>query len=160
MSYEKLEQAINALFMAEKTLKDNTSLFKRYIADQSIPLNKRWDFWLLAPSSLKDNNGYISSGRLEAFRILGVDPRDAICNDGPFIYAERYQTFDMANLLERVIEAWTESGNEVDDDYDWGEFAPDDEVLLARDFPLLSEFIVAYKEEVLRKNLESFKYDW
>jgi hypothetical protein len=158
MSYERLEQAINALFLAEKTLKDNVSLFEQYITDKSIPLTKRWDFWCLAPDSIKGNGGWISDGRLEAFSILGWNPRDAIAYDGP-IYAERYETFTMEGILECVKENWFDCGNEVEgESYNWDDH--DFGVDAWEDFPVLTAFITAFKEEVLRKNIQSFKYDW
>lgn len=163
MSYERLEQAITELFSAEKTLMDNKSLFEQYIVDPSIPLEQRWRFWTLAPSAIKGNNGWISAGRLEAFRILECEPRDAIGYDGTYMNAERYETITMEGLLDRIKEGffdWDENRDfdKIPEGFNWDDF--DFEANSWPEFPVLSEFIVAFKEEVLRKNIQSFKYDW
>lgn len=163
MSYALLEKTIADLFLAEKTLKDNTSLFERYITDQSIPLSKRWDFWLLAPCCVKGNSGWCSDGRLEAFRILDIEPRDAICYDGKYVNVERYETVHMESALESIKETFFDydGGRDFDkipEGFDWDSF--NFELDSWEEFPVLSEFIIAFKEEVLAKNIESFKYDW
>lgn len=163
MSYESLEQAINGLFLAEKTLKDNVSLFEQYITDKSLPLETRWNFWMLAPSSIKGNDGWCSDGRLDAFNILECPPRDAIGYDGRYMNIERYETVTMDGMLECIKECYFDydGGRDFDknpEDMDWDNF--DFEADSWPEFPRLSEFITAFKEEVLAKNIESFKYDW
>lgn len=163
MSYERLEQAISALFLAEKTLKDNVSLFEQYITDQSIPLNKRWEFWTLAPKAIKGNGGWCSDGRLEAFNILDCKPRDAIGYDGKYVRLERYETCSMEGMLDMITESFFDYDEDRDFDkipegFNWDDF--DFGAESWPEFPVLSEFIVAFKEEVLRKNIQSFKYDW
>lgn len=163
MSYERLEQAITGLFLAEKTLKDNTSLFEQYITDKGIPLEQRWNFWNLAPISIKGTGGWCSDGYLEAFNVLGCKPRDAIGYDGKYMRVDRYETVTMAGMLECITESyfdWDE-GRDFDKfpegmNWDGFDFGADS----WPEFPVLSEFIAAFKEEVLAKNIHSFKYDW
>lgn len=158
MSYERLEDAINALFLAEKTLKDNKSLFEQYITDPSISLDKRWDFWTLAPDSLKKTNGWISDGRFEAFKILGWEQRTCIGYDGP-LYAERYETLTTEGILESVMESFPENYEDWPEGFDFDNFSWDEDELFKL-IPQLGEFVLAFKEEVLQKNIHSFKYDW
>lgn len=163
MSYERLEQAITGLFAAEKTLQDNQSLFDQYITDKSIPLETRWRFWQLAPESIKGTNGWCSEGHLDCWRILECEPRDAVGYDGKYISVERYETLTMAGMLDSVKDCFFDwdGGRDFDklpEDKDWDDF--DFEADSWPEFPVLSEFIVAFKEEVLAKNIHSFKYDW
>lgn len=163
MSYERLEQAISGLLLAEKTLKDNVSLFEQYITDKSIPLDRRWEFWTLAPVSIKGTSGWCSDGHLEAFNILGCNPRDAMGYDGKYIHAERYTTWTMTEVLDYIVESYFDYDGNRDfdkfpEDIDWDEF--DWGASSWPEFPVFSEFVTAFKEEVLAKNIHSFRYDW
>lgn len=70
--------------------------FQKFIVDQSIPLDERWQAWVDAPADVKNHKGWI-----EHFTNL---PEDFIMYDGPY-HAERYETVKMLNLVERIEEA-------------------------------------------------------
>lgn len=69
--------------------------FQKFIVDQSVPLDERWQAWLDAPAECKNQKGWI-----EHFTTL---PGDFIMYDGPY-HAERYETVKMADFIERVEE--------------------------------------------------------
>ena len=130
--------------------------FVKYITDQQIPLDVRWEMWLNSPVSIKNTNGWCGDGRLEAFRILGVNPDYAIAYEGSLYQAERCQTINMVEVLDCVIENYLYNHwpcGVSEDDADW-------ELDVIPKVPELVEFIKAYKEEVLKFNLHSYTYDW
>ena len=69
--------------------------FQRFIVDQSLPLDERWQAWVDAPADVK-NHSY----RIEYFKTLHGD---FIMYDGPY-HADRYETVKMVNLVERIEE--------------------------------------------------------
>lgn len=132
--------------------------FLAYITNKDIPLATRWQVWLDAPDSLKRTSGWISDGRLEAFKLLGYGGRhnEAIQYDGGMVWAERYQTINMVDIIENIIEtALYKFEVPYDESFDYenldgyGEKCPE-----------IQEFFDAYREELLAKNLLSYKYDW
>ena len=146
---------IKALEEKMKTLKPE---FEVFIKDQSVPLEQRWNTWLDAPDSLKNTGGWIRDGRLKAFELIGYGGRheEAISYEGGLVWAERYQTIDMVRIIENLLESLLDQF-EVDlpEDFDW-----DDLEAYATLCPEIHEFFIAYREELLEKNLKSFKYDW
>jgi hypothetical protein len=78
--------------------------FKRYIADQSIPLDTRWDFWLKAPVEMKETSPWIVH-----FACL---PEDFLSYDGPF-HMDKYQTLECSDMVENIVEM-----KENPDEYD------------------------------------------
>ena len=132
--------------------------FEAFITDKSIPLNERWQVWEDAPESLKNTGGWVSDGRLDAFELIGVNKRDAIGYEGTLIHAERYETVTLAGdytmecLIETILDRYDIT---PPDDFDWGDWDAygqlDSEI---------GEFFTAYREELLAKNLHSFKFDW
>lgn len=69
--------------------------FQKFIVDQSIPLDERWQAWVDAPADVKNHCSYV-----QYFQSL---PEDFIMYDGPY-HAERYGTIKMLNLVERIEE--------------------------------------------------------
>lgn len=67
--------------------------FQKFIVDQSVPLDERWQAWVEAPSDIKNHCSY-----MEYFQSL---PEDFIMYDGPY-HAERYKTIKMLNLVEHI----------------------------------------------------------
>lgn len=132
--------------------------FEVFIADKTVPLEQRWQVWLDAPDSLKNTGGWISDGRLKAFELIGYGGRrgEAIAYEDGLIWAERYQTIDMVDSIEYILESLLGKFEvELPEDFVWDNL--DGYVELC---PELHEFLVAYREELLEKNLLSFKFDW
>ena len=133
--------------------------FEAFIADKSIPLSERWQVWEDAPESLKNTGGWIGDGRLDAFKLLMDDPRDAIGYDGTLMHAERYETVTLAGdytmecLVEYLLDRFEITIE--DDEFEWGDLDA-----IGGLHPEIGEFLTAYREELLAKNLYSFIYDW
>lgn len=131
--------------------------FEAYISDKSLPLTERWHTWIDAPDSLKRTSGWISDGRLEAFKLIGYGDRhnDAIQYEGGLIWAERYQTINMVYIIDSLIESLLDRYEiEPPEDHDWNDMDAYETLC-----PELHEFFIAYREEPLEKNLLSFKFD-
>jgi hypothetical protein len=132
--------------------------FEVFIADKTVPLATRWQTWLDAPDSLKNTDGWISDGRLEAFKLIGYGDHynDAIAYEDGLVWAERYQTIDMVDIIGNLLESLLDKFDvTLPDDFDWGNLDG-----YASICPEMYEFFVAYREELLAKNLKSFKFDW
>lgn len=160
--YEAITQQLKVVQAANAMLEQMKPEFKAMITDKSIPLDERWDMWQAAPNSIKDTSGWISAGRLECFRLLGYEPRDAIAYEGGLVWAERYETFVMPDLLDSIIESYCEGDAIVEELEELGitiDWDQDYDDIIAKS-PRLSAFVVAYKEEVLAANLHSFCFDW
>lgn len=133
--------------------------FEAFLVDKAIPLNERWQVWEDAPESLKNTGGWVSDGRLDAFKLLMKDPRDAIGYDGTLMHAERYETVTLAGdytmecLVEYLLDRFEITIE--DDEFDWGDLDA-----IGGLHPEIGEFLTAYREELLAKNLYSFTYDW
>lgn len=153
-----IESLVSQIVALEHEMKQAKPEFEAYIKDKSIPLTQRWQLWLDAPDSLKNTGGWISAGRLEAFKLLGYGGRhnEAISYEGGMVWAERHQTIDMVDILEGMLECLADK-LEVDlpDDFDW-----DDLDGWRQHSEEAGEFLDAYREELLQKNLLSYRYDW
>jgi hypothetical protein len=110
--------------------------FKRYIADQSIPLDTRWDFWLKAPVEMKRTSPWMVH-----FACL---PEDFL-SDGPF-HMDKYQTLECSDMVEYIVEMYSLEMNENPDEYDVDAVHVVD--------------VVRLKEEILSANLHAFTLDW
>lgn len=84
---------IETIVEFNKQIADLRVKFEAYIADQSIPLEDRWDAFVTAPQSLKDFDYYMPQ-----FKSL---PEDFIMYDGP-IHMDRHQTMDTDDLVDNV----------------------------------------------------------
>lgn len=160
--YEAIKQQLKAVQAANVLLEQMKPEFKAMITDKTIPLDERWDMWLAAPNSVKVTHEWISAGRLECFRLLGYEPRDAIAYEGGLVWAERHQTFVMPELLDSIIESYCEGDAIVEELEELGltiDWDQDYDDIIAKS-PRLSAFVVAYKEEALAANLHAFEYDW
>lgn len=133
------------VFAANKMFQDlqqRKPEFEAYISNKTIPLELRWNLWEEAPECLKNTSGDIDSLRFESFRLFGVNPDDAIGYEGEIYHAERYRTVYVEYILDAL--------------YEHEASAPD--CVLAGSVD--SSAIVAFKEEVLSKNIYSAVYDW
>lgn len=142
----------------EEKMKGLRPEFEAFISDKSIPLEQRWQTWVDAPDSLKNTGGWIDDGRLEAFKLLGYGGRhnEAIAHEGGLVWAERYERIDMVDILETILENLVDKFNvEIPDDFDWDDVDGYKEVS-----PEIHDFLSAYREELLEKNLKSFRFDW
>lgn len=122
--------------------------FEKFIVDQSIPLDERWQLWEDAPHELKDHQSWIVH-----FKNLHDD---AVGYDGLIRHAERHETVHIDDLMESIEECF--------DEYSEGPPEGSDEHH-ARWYrnkqKVFEEFdLNALKEEILAMNLASFEYDW
>lgn len=108
-------------------------IFAKYIAEKSIPLDERWNAFVLAEHELKNHNTYVTT-----FKSL---PEDFIMDDGP-IQMERHETMDAVSLVERVEGVMEDNQDEYSEE------------------ALNAVTIISLKEELLALNLGSFTYDW
>lgn len=152
------EEIVGKIKALEAEMEAAKPEFLAYITNKDVPLSVRWQVWLDAPDSLKHTNGYISEGRLEAFKLLGYGDRrnEAIQSEDGLVWADRYQTINMVDIIENILESLLdkfEVGYDEDFDYDnldgYSEKCPE-----------IQEFLNAYREELLEKNLLSYSYDW
>ena len=154
---ERLVQQIVALEQAMKAVKPE---FEAYLVDKSIPLAQRWQLWLDAPDSLKNTGGWISDGRLEAFKLLGYGTgaysrNEAISYEGGLVWAERHQVINMVDILQGLLEGLADKLEvELPEGFDW-----DDLDGWRQHSEEAGEFLDAYREELLAKNLLSYHYD-
>ena len=135
-------------------LKASKPVFEEFITDQSITLAERWEFWKAAPVAIKNTGGWISAGRLESFKLLGMSDAP-VGYDGP-VYVERGANVELANdivanLRQILFDDYLE---EVHDHFEDGDNA------LLDDDEAVDAFISIVKEEILKKNLHSYRYDW
>lgn len=114
---------------------------------------------LTPPDSLKRTDGWIDDGRLEAFKLLGYgDGRHnhAIAYESGLVWAERHEKIDMVDILDIIIENLVSKFEiEVPEDFDWDDL--DSWVKVSQE---IAEFLTAYREEILEKNLKSYTFDW
>lgn len=137
---EVIVQLVADIKALEETMLKLKPEFEAYITDLSVDLETRWQVWLDAPISLKNTDGWISAGRLNAL------PEDYVSYDGPH-YAERYQDVNMSYVVDTFSEWFEEyEANSL-------EFLEDREITQ-------EEAIDALCEEILAKNLHSYSYDW
>jgi hypothetical protein len=125
------KQRVEEITKQIQTIKNE---FEQYIADTNISLDERWDLFVKAPMALRNTSGWIE-------RFEGL-PEDFVMYDG-YVYAERHQTVDVEHILE------------VAEDIVYN---TDDCTI---DSVTVSQInITAFKENVLKRNLYSFVYDW
>lgn len=131
--------------------------YREFLVDQSIDLDTRWLTWLMTPNELKGGYGWISSGRLKAFSVIGVkDPTEY----GGMFYWDRHQTKDYADYLDCSLEIISDSEEgEYGVESPWNEKDDSIEEWLERNHTV-KEFVRQFKEEVLASGLIGFKYDW
>lgn len=108
-----------------------TEALMAHNVDQSIPLDERWATFLEAPEYLKDYESWHAD-----FDTL---PSDFIGYDGP-VYAERRERI----YTDYVVDAVEQHLEEMDEDE-----REDCEI-----------DIVKIKEDILRRNLAHFTFDW
>lgn len=155
---EVIMQLVSEMKAIEGAIQKLKPEFELFIADKSVPLAVRWQTWLDAPDSLKNTGGWISDGRLECFKLIGYGGRhnEAIQYEGGLIWAERYQTIDMVDIIENLLESLLDKFDiTLSDDFDWDDLDGYKDLC-----PEMHEFFIAYREELLAKNLKSFKFDW
>ncbi len=123
----------------QESLEKSKLPFEQYIKNKEIPLDERWEIFILAPSEMKTHENYLTS-----FDSL---PNDFVMYDGP-IHADRGNTIETKDMIENIQESLDEisSGDFYRDDYYKNKFLEVD--------------MNAIKEEILSKNMGSFDYDW
>lgn len=107
---------------------------KSYCQDLSIPLEDRWKVFERVGAYLGEDNCYIVR-----FNSL---PKEFIMYDG-YMHAERHQTIDITQILEHIQEGIEEEIEEGESNGKYSKINLD-----------------KFKEEVLKKFLWSFDYDW
>lgn len=110
--------------------------FAAYIKDKSIPLEKRWETFGVAPVEFKNQNSYIIHFKSEQ----NLPNREIVWYDD--FNVEKYETVVMFNLINNQIEDLASPYRDRNKEH----------------FTL--DFFTLMKEEVLEKNLHSFKFDW
>lgn len=110
-----------------------------FIADTTVPLDERWEVFKEAPDEWKQHDSWIHHFDFEKQFFHG---KISWCDD---FYVEKYETVDMVGFIEERLE-----------DHFAGEYEEEDEEWETIVLPC----IAAAKEEVLAKNLGSFKFDW
>jgi hypothetical protein len=124
-----LEERIKTFTAEKENLKND---FAKYIADKSIPLDERWEFFIEAPDELKNFEQWIYE-----FKCLSIDWYD------DFHFDRRQEV-----SAEYIIDSLEWKREEAEDEGD------EDEAKKWRDIiPLI-------KEEILDQNMEGFCFDW
>lgn len=126
-----LEARIAITLVTIRVLKED---FKVWVADQKIPLDKRWEFFSKSPDWLKDNNSWI-----EHFDCLKQILEDEIydgINKGEHLSTDR-----IIESIEDTIECYPDPKEEYSSAFS-------------------REDINNLKEEFLSKNLGSVCFDW
>jgi len=112
--------------------------FQILIKNKTIPLVERWDFWIFAPSSLKENHDWLPQYGTIQNRYVKF-----YC-DAPEVYGRGRQV-DWAEILD---DAFTEDGTvEACTRYTG-------EVMFTQ------EEMTELLESILADNVASFKFDW
>lgn len=127
MSEEALHAEITEILLKTAKVKMD---FEEYISNKETPLEKRWEFFCLAPGFLKERDGSIVH-----FKVLEA------CNIEYFegdMYYQKYEEIHTESLVERLEEELEELSERG----------------------LTQEGIDEIKEEILSQNLGSFKLDW
>lgn len=136
---------IIAFKQAPNSLKDRSIA---YITDMTVPLSVRWAVFKEMPDDWKNEEEWIQ--HFDAEKLLS---RGEISWYDDF-YVEKYETVDMVEFVEeRLMEKLFD-----DSDVDY----PDDVYGEGIDNlpPELQTIIDTWREEILAKNLGSFKFDW
>ena len=115
----------------QKTLPQIKALFEKEIVDQATSLEERWKYWRSAPDILKNHHQWIV--HFDCEKLL---PQKEIFWYDDF-YVEKCETVRMDNIVTDYIEYKGEYKK------GWNE-----------------EILKAFKEEILAKNLGSFRLDW
>lgn len=123
----------------QESLEKTKLPFEDYIKNKEIPLNERWDIFIIAPSEMKNHDNYLTS-----FDSL---PNDFVMYDGP-IHVERGQTIKTNDMIEEIEE---ELINIKNDDFFRSDYYKNMFIAVNLD---------SIKEEILSKNMGSFDYDW
>lgn len=112
--------------------------FRKLITDKTIPLVKRWDFWLFAPSSLKEHYDWLPDYGTIQNRYA------KFCCDAPEIYGRGRQV-DWSDLLD---DAFSEDGMVRACTRYTGEIM------------FTQEEMTELLESILTDNVATFKFDW
>ena len=110
--------------------------FVAYITDKSISLEERWAVFGVAPVEFKNQKNHALNFKAE----LTLPDQEIVWYDDFNI--EKYETVVMFNFINLQIEELTSSYRS----------------LHKKNYTL--EFFNSMKEEVLEKNMHSFKFDW
>ncbi len=122
----------------EWKVKEVKNEFAEFIKDKSIPLDERWEFFKEAPEYLKNKSSYIEHFDAETL----LEEGEIVWYDE--FYIERYQECELVNVISSI-----EDRINSKDDYPHSRGA---------DYSV--EFLEAFKEEILQKNMHSFVHDW
>tara|TARA_R110002073_G_scaffold30422_1_gene94869 strand:- start:91 stop:480 length:390 start_codon:yes stop_codon:yes gene_type:complete len=110
---------------------------EEYIVDKNIPLQERWDLWLLAPDSLKNHGDWISA----ASKLTHYDATSQ--------WRDRYQTYTFEQTPWDMLD---NADVPLED-------TPDEDRLVE----YLEEYVpegIEFLESVLEHNLGSYCHDW
>lgn len=155
--YSSLHEAFEMLRKANAVIALNKPLFRELLTDKEVPLDTRWEFWCNAPEHLKGHKGWISAGRLKAFKVIGID--DPTEYEGLF-YWDRYQSMTYEEYLDASLEILAECDEGQYEGVDvCGEGCDSLEDWIEQN-PVVQEFIRQFKEEVLASDYSGFRYDW
>lgn len=134
---EKMQEFLNQKQQWETVLHSMEKEFKTYINNLDIPLIERWDYYLNAPSELKEDcNGLIAPNSRFLKEFLDIDFEESEYGKGKQIYIK--------NLFgDLIIE-----GKVNLEDYNY------------RIDDLTEEEVYQGMEELLRMNINYFIFDW
>lgn len=110
--------------------------FVKLIADTSIPLEERWALFCDAPDDFSKTNGWI-----EYFDAL---KSHEWCTDYEVYHWERREHQHIVSFVERVYDVLDYKGRDKH----------------SLDDPQINALIIELQEEILRKNIKSFIWDW
>ena len=118
-----------------------------YITDMTVPLSVRWAVFKEMPNEWKVEKSWVQ--HFDAEKLLGGE----ISWYDDF-YTEKYETVDMVGFVEERLPEYLFEHTDIE--------YPDDVYGAGIDElpPEIQTIIDTWREEILAKNLASFKFDW
>jgi RNAse (barnase) inhibitor barstar len=137
-----IEQFKTDLKAAQEQVKNLKSQYKVYITDKNIPLEDRWQFFESMPDELKEQ---------ERFVVNFVSLNKYIPNFNWYyeFHMEKGYAQNMDSIIERIEEAIYMYNDE-----------PQLDNKVGKGFVKNPTAMAEFKEEILRKNLRGFIFDW
>lgn len=116
------------------TLKQLKNEMKAHLSDKNTPVSERWDIFKQLPQDCYTNESYGPS-----FSNMG----DLVMYEG-LIHAERYESINVFEMVDTIENAKNNLASQAEH--------------IKKDLQRLN--IDTLKEEIMRKMVSSFQYDW